>query len=348
MRTTGRSRLIRRSLLGVIALIATLLPGAATAQDSQFASPLFGLGAAPDGSVLVADTGAGIVSIRGDRRSTIPLPGVTDVSAVGTGLLWATRTGPDPTANTGQALFRVTGGNATMVVDLFAVEETDPDGQGVDSNPFDVAALDGDEALVVDAGGNDLLRVDRHGDVEVVAIFPNDLLSTANVKSLLGCPEGPPSLCGLPPAIPGQAVPTSVAVGPDGSFYVGELKGFPAPVGQSRIWRVSPDASGALCGSSPDCELVFDGGFTSIIDLTFGPDGALYVAELDEASWVAVEILQAPTGGTINRCDLDTLTCTERAGGLDILTAVTFDKHGTLWATVNALIPGLAEVVAVE
>jgi hypothetical protein len=30
-------------------------------------------------------------------------------------------------------------------------------------------------------------------------------------------------------------------------------------------------------------------GFTSIVDLTFGPDGTLYDVELDEASWAALE-----------------------------------------------------------
>jgi hypothetical protein len=201
---------------------------------------------------------------------------------------------------------------------------------------------------VVDAGGNDLFRVDRQGNVEVLAIFPDELVSTANIKELAGCPAGPPDICGLPELLPAQAVPTSVAIGPDGYYYVGELKGFPAPTEESRIWKVAPNASSAECGSSPDCVLVFDGGFTSIIDLTFGPDGSLYVAELDEASWAAVEILQAPTGGTINACDVATPTCGEVASGIPILTAITFGKDGTLWATRNALIPGQAEVFEVS
>ena len=86
-------------------------------------------------------------------------------------------------------------------------------------------------------------------------------------------PLGPPNICNLPPQIPAQPVPTSIAVGPDGWYYVGELKGFPAPTGASRIWRVAPWASWADCGNSADCQVVFDGGFTSIIDLKFGPDG---------------------------------------------------------------------------
>lgn len=227
--------------------------------------------------------------VRGQRRTTIELPGVTDVSPVGSGLLWATTgAGPgetDPQNDTGQALHRIAGGKTSEVVNLFAFEErANPDGNDPhDSNPFDVEALSGNAALVVDAGGNDLLRVNKRGDVDVLATFPDQLVSTENIKDLAGCPDGPANFCGLPPMLPAEAVPTSVAIVP-GDYYVGELTGLPAPTGVSRIWRVAPDASGVECGSpSPDCELVFDGGFTPIIDLRFGPDGALYVVEFDEA-----------------------------------------------------------------
>ena len=147
--------------------------------------------------------------------------------------------------------------------------------------------------------------------------------------------------------MPAQPTPTSVAVGPDGSMYVGELRGFPGPTGESSVWWIAPGSSRARCGTSPNCAKVLEG-FTSIIDLAFGPDGNLYVAELDEASWTAVEIFQSPTGGTINSCDLATGDCTEVATGIPILTAITFDDEGNLWATQNSLIPGLAEVFQVD
>jgi hypothetical protein len=253
--------------------------------------------------------------------------------------------------DSGQGLHRVSQGGTKLIANLFAFEQAnDPDGAGVDSNPFDVASLGGNAALVVDAGGNDLLRVDNQGNVEVLATFPDEVVSTANLQNLVGCPN--PAIpdfafiCNIP-MMPAQAVPTSVVVGPDGYYYVGELKGFPAPAGASNIWRVSPNASGAECGSSPDCVKVFDGGFTSIIDLAFGADGKLYVAELDEQSWFAVEVLGGGVGGTISACDLSTLAVEEVATGIPILTAITFGKDGTLWATENALIPGLAQVVEI-
>ncbi len=316
-----------------------------------FTTPLFGLATAPNGNILVADGGAGIANTTGVIE--IPLPGVTDIAPIGSGSMWATTgaAGGEDGAmtDTGQGLHRVSNGNIKLIANLFAYEEAnDPDGAGVDSNPFGVASLGGNAALVTDAGGNDLLRVDKQGNIEVIAVFPDELVSTANLKSLVGCPNPDfASLCDLPEMIPAQAVPTTVAVGPDGYYYVGELKGFPAPAGESNIWRVSPDASGEECGTGPHSEKLFDGGFTSIIDLVFCEDEKLYVAELDELSWFAVEVLGGGAGGTVSAIDLATLEVEVVASGIPGLTGITFGKDGTLWATTNALNPELAGVIEI-
>lgn len=320
------------------------------AVDGDFAAPLFGLATAPNGDILVADAGAGIANQWGGLE--IELPRVAAVDPIGRGSMWAVTGGSDTEEDSGQGLYHVSQGQTRLIANLFAFEAAndpdDPDGPGpdanVDSNPYDVAGA-GSYALVVDAGGNDLLRVDRRGNVELVAVFPRELVSTANFNELAGCPGSDP-LCAIPaPELPADPVPTSLAIGPDGGIYVGELKGFPAPVNASSIWRIEPGATSAVCGSSADCTLVFDGGFTSIIDLAFGPDGRLYVSELDEGSWAAVEIFGAPTGGTVNACDLNTLTCEEVATGVLVHTAITFDGDGRLWGTENALLPGSAAVV---
>lgn len=47
-----------------------------------------------------------------------------------------------------------------------------------------------------------------------------------------------------------------------------------------------------------------------IVDLTFGPDGTLYVVEIDDASWAAVEFDLGAVGGTVNKCDPSTGSCT--------------------------------------
>ena len=217
--------------------------------------------------------------------------------------MWVTTSGEDPESDSGQALWRVSNGSARMVANLFELEETDPDGAGVDSNPYDVASLGGGAALVVDAGGNTLWRVSNQGRATLVATFPEDLLSTANFNDIcldLG-PLGPPS----PPRRyrVRQCRPASRS-GRTGPTTSGSSKGFPAPTDQSNIWRIEPGATGLECGVDPQCTKVFDGGFTSIVDLDFGPDGTLYVSELDEASWAAVEIFNNPVGGTANACDL--------------------------------------------
>ncbi|MGA9575151.1 MAG: ScyD/ScyE family protein [Lysobacterales bacterium] len=330
-----------------LTLCTTLL--VINAEAAGFSGPLFGLATAPNGDLLIADAGAGVVIQDSKSHSLPPLPGITDISAIGKSALWVTANGTDPASDTGQGLYRMSNGKVSLVADLFAFElANDPHpAVNLESNPFDVQALDGETALVADAAANDLLRVNKDGLVEVLAIFPDALVSTDNIKSLVGCPAGPPDLCNLPAVMPAQAVPTSIAIGADGWYYVGELKGFPAPTDASRIWRVAPWASWADCGNSPDCEVVFDGGFTSIIDLAFGPDGLLYVVELDEASWFAPEALMSATSGTINACDVGTLYCSEAASGLVLPTAITFGKDGTLWSTVFALVPPFAAVISI-
>ncbi|GGW46314.1 ScyD/ScyE family protein [Arenibacter certesii] len=321
---------------------------ASLADTERFTTPLFGLATAPNGNILVADGGAGVANTTG--TTTTPLPGITDIAPIGTGAMWAVTGAGEagPTTNSGQGLHRISKGNRKLVADLFAFEEAnDPDGQGVDSNPFGLASLGGNATLVTDAGGNDLLRIDNQGNIRVIALFPNEMVSTSNLQHLVGCPNPDFAFICNTPEMSAQAVPTSVVVGPDGYYYVGELKGFPAPAGESNIWRIAPNATGADCATSPDCMKLFDGGFTSIIDLTFSADGKLYVAELDEKSWFAVEVLGGGTGGTISAIDLTTLDVQVIATGIMGLTGITFGKDGSLWATTHALNPDLAEVIKI-
>jgi hypothetical protein len=329
---------------GLVMLIVGLASAmAGTVVSYDFASPLFGLAVAPDGSLLVADAGAGIVELRKGTGALIAeLPGVTDVAPIGRGVMYATRGGP------GGALFRVSRGATRLVVDLNAFEAAvNPDGGEILSNPFDVEVLSGGEALVADAAANSILTVDPSGRADWVATLPTELVSTANIKSLAGCPNPPPQfafVCGFPAMLPAQGVPTSVAIGPDGAYYVGELKGFPAPTGASRVWRIEPGTRHATCGSSSACTVVADG-FTSIVDLAFGPDGTLYVVELDEASWLAVELGLATLGGTVNACNPSSRTCTELASGLTMPIAAAVDRDGTVYAAIRALVPGAASVI---
>jgi hypothetical protein len=346
----SRTRSVSRLKITVTAiLLATVTAtGIHAVLLYEFAAPIFKLAVAPDGSLLVADAGAGIVELRHGVGSLVAqLEGVTDVGPIGRGAMFALR-GGGPGLTTG-ALFRVSRGSTRLIADLYQFEaDENPHPAAVDSNPFDVEVLNGGDVLVADAGGNTLLIVDQNGRVDWIAVFPDEVVSTENIKSLAGCPTPVPELafaCGLPPSLPAQPVSTSVAVGPDGAYYVSELKGFPAPAGRSRIWRIEPGARHADCATSADCSIVATG-FTSITDLTFGPDGTLYVVEIDEASWAAVEFGVGSLGGTVNACNPATWTCSQVATGLPIPIGAAVDRRtGEVYVTINALIPGAAQVI---
>jgi len=335
-----------RALTAALVLGMLLIPGfsasaASPAFSYSFAGPIFGLSAAPDGSLLVADAAAGVVRLNKGAGSLMAgLPGVSDVAAIGVGDAFAITGAGDA------KLYRVSNGKVRMLADLGAYEATvNPDAPEINPNPFDVEALNGGKALVADAGGNDLLIVDQQGNIDWVATLPEEMVSTDHIKSLVGCPNPLPGLeqfCGLPPMMPAQAVATSVAVGPDGAYYMGELKGFPGALNTSRVWRIEPGTLHAECGVSPACSVVASG-FTSIVDLAFGPDGTLYVTEYDEASFMAIELGFGMQGGTVNACKLGG-SCTVLAGGLMMPIGVAVAKTGQIYAAIMNLTPG-AQVV---
>ena len=109
------------------------------------------------------------------------------------------------------------------------------------------------------------------------------------------------------------------------------------------MWRIEPNARNAKCGQSPLCTVVLDG-FTSIIDLQFGPDGRLYVAQINDGSWLAVELAAfggapIPLGGSVHACNLTTKACSTVVSDEPVLTSITFRKSG-LWGATNSFFPG--------
>ena len=137
------------------------------------------------------------------------------------------------------------------VADLAGFEADDnPDGGEVDSNPYGILRR-ADSTIATDAGANSLLRV-QNRKVTSLAVF-RDRLVPFNGEQ-----------------VPMDAVPTTVVRGPDGAYYVGQLTGFPFPVGGARVYRVVP-------GHKPQ---IYARGFTNIIDIAFDPRGRLYVLEI--------------------------------------------------------------------
>ena len=194
-----------------------------------------------------------------------------------------------------------------VIADLAAYEAAvNPGGGPIDSNPFGVLAIPG-ARLVTDAGANALLEVKANGDISTVAVFPSRPVRSTD------------------------AVPTAVVVGPDGAYYVSELSGMPFDAGAARVYRV-------VSGQTPT---VFLDGFKTIIDLSFGPDGSLYL--LEHASSPTFfggfgRVLRIATDGARSIV----------VDGLIRPTSVLVDSDGTVYVTNRGVSIGTGEVVRIE
>lgn len=206
-------------------------------------------------------------------------------------------------------------GKWKVVADVAMHEfEENPAGGPLDSNPFGVLAEPGSR-LVVDAGANALLGVASNGTIETLAVFPSQPNPT-NPRI------GPPTI---------ESVPTSVARGPDGTLYVGQLTGFPFVQGLANIYRV-------IEGQNP---VVHCSGFKTIIDLAFGPDGSLYVLEHATGG-----LFFPPNSGQLSRVAPNCARTTVLAG-LDRPTSVAVGADGAIYVTNHGITPGVGEVLKV-
>ncbi|MGH2446066.1 MAG: ScyD/ScyE family protein [Candidatus Limnocylindria bacterium] len=368
---TGRtSTTLRRLVAAAMTAALAMAPAtAAAAEEYEHAGTAFDIAAAPNGGILLADGGTGVIyELRNGRSTplasvaipvTVPPTTLNGLAPIGRGNVFATTGGGD--LATGAKLWRVSPGGARMVADIEAFEtNNDPDAlagpmwkdqrceavppfnAGPQSNPYHVAARSGGEALVADAAGNTLLSAKTNGDIDWVAVFtPPTADGSGSIDPsewLALFPLDADTTCYV------QPVPTSVAIGPDGAVYVGELTGATptnlgglASTGQSRIWRIAPGAQNVVCPSA-QCTVVASG-LTSVIDLAFGPDGALYAVEWDANGWFAALVLGTPAGGTVQRCDVSTGACAPIATGLALPGAITFDGEGNLWVLENVFAP---------
>ncbi len=222
-------------------------------------------------------------------------------------------------------------GKYTVVANLAGHESSDPAGDGEDSNPYGLAALGGGKRLVADAGGNTLLMVSANGTVETVAVFPPLGPVPFDTPS---CLEGIPDLP-LPPdgtEIPPQAVPTAVAVGPDGAYYVGILSGFPFGLGAAKVYRVDPNTGDVS---------VFVDGLNHVTGIDFGPDGALYVAQITDAPLLEAEICGDETPGSVLRITNGGTDeeVRETLGMFPLPGDVAVARDGTVYVTILSIIP---------
>ena len=102
----------------------------------------------------------------------------------------------------------------------------------------------------------------------------------------------PPGLPGAGTRVRSEDVATSVTVGADGFWYVGELRGYPATRRTSQVWRIRPGTVHAVCDPTHPrrghCKRYVDG-LTSIVDLAADRRGNIYALSLSKKSWLAVE-----------------------------------------------------------
>jgi hypothetical protein len=359
-------RRLLRTLVVVAALTSAIVVGVSSAGAvsitpiaSGLANPR-GLAFGPNGALYIAEAGKGGTDFcfdhagfghacagmsgavtrvwNGQQERILRLPsladefgtalGPNDVSPLGNGNLYVViglgdnpalrDTFPASAGPYGWLIDGNTSGKWKPVADISSFEATnDPDagepGAAVDSNPYAVVGLPDGQA-VVDAGGNDLLRVDHSGRTSLLALLPARFVAFGG------------------DTIPMQSVPTSVTVGPDGAFYVGELTGFPFLPGAANVYRIVP-------GQKPT---VYATGFTNIIDIAFGRDGSLYVAEISHFGFLSGDpaggIWRVPPGG--GTPELLT-TAVNSPGGI----AVAWD--GSLYVSTCAPCANTGEVVRV-
>jgi hypothetical protein len=259
--------------------------------------------------------------------------------------------GTAPVAHPASLLRLLPNGKTVVVADIGAYQKTDPDPYDLDqppnpteSNPNGAALLRDGSVLVADAAADDLLRITPDGKITTVARFKPE-----TVKVPVDIPNGPKAGTMLP----AEPVPTAVSVGPDGAYYVSELKGFPFAPGTSRIWRIAPGVTGALCDPASTATVEsgaacvsYAAGFTSIIDLAWGKNDALYVLEIARKGVGALESDTGdPTGAlfVVRNGHADEIA----AGALLAPGGIAIDRHNRLFVTTGTVLgPNAGTVVS--
>jgi sugar lactone lactonase YvrE len=155
----------------------------------------------------------------------------------------------------------------------------------IDSHPYAVTPIGNEGWLVADAGGNDILKVDRRGHVSVVAVLPPQTLHvTADLAKTLGAPD-----CGGIDYRT-EPVPTDVETGP-GGIYVSTLPGGPEAPGvpaRGSVWRLGDDHLTRLAT-----------GFALATNIAVTDRGDVYVAQLGAGAIAKIHCGHVSTVATV-------------------------------------------------
>lgn len=213
-----------------------------------------------------------------------------------------------PEEQEGKLLRAVAGQSATVVADIRGYESAhDPDGQGVESNPYGVLDL-GARVLVADAAGNDILAVDPFGGISVFAVLPNISGGACDTR-----PNQGGYFC--------DPVPTSLSLSRDGDVIVAGLGSLVS--GAGTVWELDR-YTGQIQHTWT--------GFTGVTGAAQDPAGNLYVSELRGGGGTGQVVMVPPTGARTN------LAVPAPAG-------VVADRVGNVYVAVNSLSPDQKSVV---
>lgn len=136
----------------------------------------------------------------------------------------------------------------------------------VDSHPYSVVAGKHGSWIVADAGGNDILKVDKWGKIHVVAVLPpQPRVLTADLAAQLAGPHAPACLIGTTYRY--EPVPTDVEFTRWGQLYATTL-GSVVP-GNSSVYKIDRGHVHKIVG-----------GLTTATNLAIDHHGNIFVAQL--------------------------------------------------------------------
>lgn len=239
----------------------------------------------------------GLPSAQTAPASGSEILGVTDVEFVGNTLYALIQGGCSKGhTNAPSAIIRVNhNGTTTQVADLSAFYSTNPV-----ANPDADNDPDGVPYVLINLDNDFFVLEANHGEFDKVTLG-----GTVNRLTDIS-------------AFAGQIVPTAMALGPDGNFYVGNLGEVPYLDGAAKIHKITPDGQIS----------VFREGFTAILGIAFDCLGRMYVLETSTGNTPHPPFLVPGTGRVIRLTDAgDEIV----ASGLTFPTALAFGPDGKLY-----------------
>ncbi len=296
-----------------------------------YASPQAGTPAASEPASMFGDSGS-VIAINADGTVSTVASGLpsftfgTEVVGpagidVANGIIYVATGGAGPaTGNVPAVAGRAAlwsidpvSGQTNIVADLESHEMQDnPDPYHIDSDPYGLIVGTDGMVYVVDAGGNDVLKVDPStGDVTTLAVIPGLPGQQAN-----------PDRGGATEIDP---VPTGLAWAPDGGLYVSLLSGGPFIPGTAALVHVAMDGTVTTVAS----------GLTMLGDVTVAPDGSVYAVTMSD-NFIDPA---GPAPGSIVKIDPKDGTSTTVLSGIPFPGGIAFDPDGNAYITAMASLP---------